>query len=444
MDLFSPTPVEMASAKQDCGETQPSAAKTTYSLLDMDLCVSLNPDLSQPLIPLAVAAQNVVRDQDGCSSSWTTELMEEPVDTHITIKATLEKEFQNLREAQKQHKEDLEKTVTTLFEKITATHEQRFQHLHETLDKQSSFLRREFAANLNWRLTHHHTEILKDIKEFMTPVTQSVHHLQEDVWKLSQNMDNVSQELGTMKQTLNVSALAPLPVSAAPKDVRLEEAQRQRLQSTVLTDTAGVLLTSEDSPVLCESRARLTGKCPVKLLFPAFGKMEDEPDPLLYLEKCSDFLALNPLMDEELMATLRNVLHGTARDWWDVVRLNTHTWSDFQQKFRAAFLSEDYEDELAERVRTRVQCEGESIRDFAFRYRSLCQRWKPEIQEDAVLKLIFRNINPNMASQLRGRVTTVDELVRLGQQLEKDRASQTNYEQRTKKIVKQKVADGYS
>jgi hypothetical protein len=53
-------------------------------------------------------------------------------------------------------------------------------------------------------------------------------------------------------------------------------------------------------------------------------------------------------MDEELMATLRNVLHGTVRDWWDVVRLNTHTWSDFQQKFRAAFLSEDYEDELAE------------------------------------------------------------------------------------------------
>ena len=118
----------------------------------------------------------------------------------------------------------------------------------------------------------------------MTPVAQSVHHLQEDVWKLSQNMDHVSQELGTMKQTLNVSALPPLTVSAAPKDVRLEEAQRQRLQSTVLTDTAGVLRTPEDSPVLSESRAWLTGKCPVKLLFPSFGKKEDKPDPLLYFK----------------------------------------------------------------------------------------------------------------------------------------------------------------
>ena len=87
-----------------------------------------------------------------------------------------------------------------------------------------------------------------------------------------------------MKQTLNVSALAPLTVSAAPKDVRLEEAQRQRLQSTVLTDTAGVLRTPEDSPVLSESRAWLTGKCPVKLLFPSFGKKEDKPDPLLYFK----------------------------------------------------------------------------------------------------------------------------------------------------------------
>lgn len=61
------------------------------------------------------------------------------------------------------------------------------------------------------------------------------------------------------------------------------------------------------------------------------------------------------------MATLRNVLHGTARDWWDIARHKIHTWEDFQRQFRAAFLSEDYEDELAERVRTRMQGENERI-----------------------------------------------------------------------------------
>ncbi|CAL8313957.1 unnamed protein product [Arctogadus glacialis] len=97
MDLFSPTPVEMASAKQDCSQTHPSAEKrTTYSLLDMDLCVTLNQDLSQPLIPLAVASQYEVGNQEGSSPSWMSELMEDPVDTDKAIKATLEKQFQIL------------------------------------------------------------------------------------------------------------------------------------------------------------------------------------------------------------------------------------------------------------------------------------------------------------------------------------------------------------
>jgi len=130
-----------------------------------------------------------------------------------------------------------------------------------------------------------------------------------------------------------------------------------------------------------EGRGRFLGKQPVKIQFPCFCRIEDCDDPLIFLEKCYDFMALHPLSDEELIATLRNVLHGTARDWWDVARLETNTWQEFEAKFLAAFLSEDYEDELAERVRTHVQQEGESIRDFAYRYRALCKRWKPQIDE---------------------------------------------------------------
>ena len=152
---------------------------------------------------------------------------------------------------------------------------------------------------------------------------------------------------------------------------------------------------------------------------------------------CHDFLALHPLLDEELIATLRNVLHGTARDWWDVVRRETTTWADFETNFIAAFLSEDYEDELAERVRTRVQGEGESFRDFAYMYRSLCRRWKPDIREEEVIKLILKNSNQKLTSQLRSSdVTTVDGLIRLGQQLEKDRDNQLVYERRLQSLSK--------
>ncbi|XDV18310.1 hypothetical protein PO909_024025 [Leuciscus waleckii] len=88
---------------------------------------------------------------------------------------------------------------------------------------------------------------------------------------------------------------------------------------------------------------------------------------------------------------------------------------------------EDYEDELAERVRTRTQGEKETIRDFAFTYRALCNRWKPNLTETEVVKLILKNIKPHLASQLRSRVTTVEELVKLGHQLEKDYEQKQQY-----------------
>ncbi len=45
------------------------------------------------------------------------------------------------------------------------------------------------------------------------------------------------------------------------------------------------------------------GKSPVKLPFPTFGRLDDTPDRFQCLERCDSFLALNPLKDEELIAT---------------------------------------------------------------------------------------------------------------------------------------------
>lgn len=168
----------------------------------------------------------------------------------------------------------------------------------------------------------------------------------------------------------------------------------------------------------------------LKLTFPTFGRHTDDTDPLLYLTKCQDFLALHPLTDADLLATFRTVLYGTARDWWEVSRSNIATWKEFESAFLSAFLSEDYEDELAERVRTRVQGDRESIRDFAFTYRALCKRWKSTLTETEIVKMILKNIKPYLASQLRSRVNTVEDLVKLGYLLERDYEEQRRYESR--------------
>lgn len=149
---------------------------------------------------------------------------------------------------------------------------------------------------------------------------------------------------------------------------------------------------------------------------------------MLYLACCQDFLALHPLVDADILATFRTVLYGTARDWWEVARTSVASWTEFESAFLSAFLSEDYEDELADRVRIRTQGEKESIRDFAFSYRALCKRWKSTLTEIELVKMILKNIKPYLASQLRGRVNTVEELVKLGHQLEKDFAQQQKCE----------------
>lgn len=70
-----------------------------------------------------------------------------------------------------------------------------------------------------------------------------------------------------------------------------------------------------------------------------------QPRPTSLFGKCKYFLALNPLLDGELMVTFRNVLYDSARDWWDVAHLHT------PGQIPLSFSVRDYRDDVAERVR---------------------------------------------------------------------------------------------
>lgn len=61
-----------------------------------------------------------------------------------------------------------------------------------------------------------------------------------------------------------------------------------------------------------------------------------------------NFLALHPLFDVDILATFRTVLLGTACDWCELAHLKVTTLSPFE----SALISQDYKDELAERVST--------------------------------------------------------------------------------------------
>nr|WPK86750.1 NLR_family_CARD_domain-containing_3-like protein isoform_X2 [Sebastes schlegelii] len=124
---------------------------------------------------------------------------------------------------------------------------------------------------------------------------------------------------------------------------------------------------------------------------------------------------------------MRSVLHGSARDWWETVREKIHSWEEFQRAFLSSFLPEDYVDVLEEQIRTRVQGRNESLRDFVFSFRALIKHWHSLATDDEILKRILKAMNPFLACQLRGRVTSIDEMIRIGSLIEVDYENQKRY-----------------
>ncbi|XP_073731162.1 retrovirus-related Pol polyprotein from transposon opus [Misgurnus anguillicaudatus] len=158
---------------------------------------------------------------------------------------------------------------------------------------------------------------------------------------------------------------------------------------------------------------------PIKIELPTFSNLDSE-DPVEFIDRFEEYNELRPLYDEELLASLAVSLKGTAKSWWRAEKPSIRDWSSFKEKFLFSFLNEDHKEVAAQKLANYHQGVNENIRDFAFNYRALCLKNNSQMTELEIVQATLRNCNPRLASLLRGTVKTVDDLVRLGTQIEKD------------------------
>lgn len=252
---------------------------------------------------------------------------------------------------------------------------------------------------------------------------------QVEVRNCSQHLDDVVSDMFTVKnQSLRMSSLADASVKNCPAKSQPTLCQWQRLRYTMHDGmTERPLSSPNDAPISGGLEHIFMGKCPLKLQFPTFGKKEDSSYLLLYLEKCKDFLSLNPLANSELMVIL--ILYGYSQGL-----VGCHSW-------KYTFLDRLVQIPLPVRglwgwagrkivnTCTRRGWEYQELRlDVPFfvlpleagHYRGKCRESHPW------------NIVTQMVSQLWSRVSTVEGLVRLAQELEKDEMGQTHYDYRKK------------
>ncbi|XP_066585176.1 cylicin-1-like [Prorops nasuta] len=145
--------------------------------------------------------------------------------------------------------------------------------------------------------------------------------------------------------------------------------------------------------------------------------VDDADDFIENLEHCRN---VSDLTFGEIRETLPVVLSGEAKDWIKVEGNSYSTWRDFREAFLSQFGDEEDNDAKWEKARQQTQREGEAIKAYLVRIRSILKEIRPTPSVSVQLDLVYRNLRPNYRRRMfRRDFDSFAGLREIGREIEK-------------------------
>lgn len=141
-----------------------------------------------------------------------------------------------------------------------------------------------------------------------------------------------------------------------------------------------------------------------------------------FVEQVEEYCRARNVSYPELFNSVTDLLTGKALIWYRSVKNNISSWTQFVHMLREEYQSFDYEYELWNEIRSRIQGSEETVGNYFACMKNLFARLPTPASEEEKLQVLKRNIDPQYIIGLGlSSVESVDDLLHACKKLEINR-----------------------
>ena len=119
-----------------------------------------------------------------------------------------------------------------------------------------------------------------------------------------------------------------------------------------------------------------------------------------FIEKIDDLRAARGTSEQEVYQAAVELFDGIALTWFRSARERCKTWKQVCAELKIVFVDHEFEDNLREKIRKRIQGRDEPFDLYVATIEELCNRLEKKMDQEEKLKLVLKNMNNYLQDKL--------------------------------------------